>query len=194
MKSGRKTPGGRAPKTLGTPWAGFRSSRKVFIDTSFYGDCVCSEIERLFRASTLNPITLCIDSSGGYLKELIKVEKLIENTLAPIDGLVVGQARSAAFYLLQACRKRLAYPEAQFMFHAPRILYPKTSTLIFRKKFYEVKAHRVLGNSELYLNFLESLAKRSGQPIELLRKWGSEEKIFTVEEAKELGFIDDIVH
>lgn len=130
------------------------------------------------------PITLFIDSRGGSVGPALAIADAIVSSKAPVHGLVVAEAYSAAFMVLQNCHTRLSYPNAQLMFHAPLI-----------------RAHRIdedlskdIEQAKLYYKkTLKLTHKRSGQNTRTLRAWGKKERYFSGEEAHGLGFVDNIV-
>jgi len=128
------------------------------------------------------PIWLLIDSEGGEVKALSHVLEVITTSTVEVYGVVTGSAHSAAFEILQACSRRYAPPRATFMFHYPwaddDILGFGTLKDVDSKEFAE---------------FLVGLAKKTGQQLSVLHAWALSERVFGVTEAKELGFIDEIL-
>jgi ATP-dependent protease ClpP protease subunit len=113
------------------------------------------------------------------------ISDAIRYSQAETRGLVVADAQSAGFRILQACDRRLAYPWARFQFHAPALGGCRIDSDRWEQSIKETQyAHE---------EQLEVYARRSGQSIRLCRKWAKEEKSFYAPEALELGFIDEIV-
>ncbi len=63
-------------------------------------------------------IILMINSPGGSLEINNSLCNTIEMSKTPVIGVNVGQACSAACYIFMSCKKRYAFPNAQFLLHA----------------------------------------------------------------------------
>ncbi|MFH0804347.1 MAG: ATP-dependent Clp protease proteolytic subunit [Candidatus Zambryskibacteria bacterium] len=133
-----------------------------------------------------DPISLFIDSTGGFTDAEVGLVDVISISHAPVHGVVTRVAFSAAFGLLQACRVRKAYPHAMFMFHAPRI---KEMVVDNEEKLNE----DICFFRQLHDEQIESYSKRSGQPKESWIEWSRKEKRFTAQEALTLKMIDEII-
>lgn len=151
-----------------------------------------NEADRLIEALTYldqldhKPITILINSGGGRTEVLRKIYDVICYIKSPVDGLAMGGALSAAFRVLQFCRKRLAWANATLLFHPATInVYSGKST---GKILQEIRNSR-----KDHLWHLRLLAKRSGCSVDDLKKWSKEERRFTAKEALKYGFIDEIV-
>ncbi len=144
---------------------------------------VCETIADLDRESAL-PIKLIIHSEGGFMVWLFSLLEVINSSRSPIYGLADGCANSAAFFLLHACARRSSYPDSEFMFHPPRI--PANED-------WNCHEDDILEDDESYQQLLTKLARCSGESVEVLAAWGREDRVFTAQEALELGFIDEIV-
>ena len=144
-------------------------------------------------------ITLFINSCGGSGDTAQNISDSIQNSVAPVCGVVTGVAYSAAFTIFQACHKRMAYPNAKLMFHGG-ILTIRVDNIIDAKIVSEDTVK--LGRKQIdelrkrisyHQKEIRDIAQRSGQPLKLIKKWWKEERIFTASEAKGFGFIDEIV-
>lgn len=87
--------------------------------------CLISHILTYLMGASLadrkKPILLLIDSGGGCMGAAWKMVDFIATLCdVPVDGLVVGSADSAASLILQACRNRMATPNATMLVHAIR--------------------------------------------------------------------------
>jgi ATP-dependent protease ClpP protease subunit len=133
-----------------------------------------------------DPISLFIDSIGGFTDAEVGLVDAIGVSQAPVHGVVIRVAFSAAFGLLQACRVRKAYPHAMLMFHAPRL---KEIVIDNEEKFSE----DICFFRQLHDEQIEGYSKRSGQSKENWTEWSKKEKRFTAQEALALKIIDEIV-
>lgn len=135
------------------------------------------------------PVMLVIDSPGGDQAALRQLVGLIQALALPLRGLVRGKAHSAAFWLLQQCRQRLACRAATLSFHPPRIPGAAIAQLTCFGPCPDFSDER----DPDYQGMLAALEKRSGQPRAQLEAWGREGRTFTAAEAKRYGFLDAIV-
>jgi ATP-dependent protease ClpP protease subunit len=85
---------------------------------------IFSQIKFLNLKNT-DPIYLFINSRGGNLYGLRCIVGAIHSSKAPVIGIVVGVAFSAAVLVLQCCNKRFALPESLMLIHNPRLAYLK---------------------------------------------------------------------
>ena len=128
-------------------------------------------------------IRLEIDSGGGDANCARFLGDVIQSVRSSVHGVVVGEACSSAFTVLQMCDVRSAFPNARFLFHSIESKIPAESL---------DREHRLATGTHLHEKNLYELAKRSGQPLRQLRKWSLMERAFRADEALELGFIDRI--
>jgi ATP-dependent Clp protease protease subunit len=131
------------------------------------------------------PITVLIDSPGGDTRLSLFICDAIEHSKAEVRGLVVGDAISAAFRILQSCHRRQAYPHAVFMFHATSIEGRRIDSPTLMD---DLKRLQSLQDEQM-----EVFSKRSKQTIEQCREWSRNEKTFKAQEALEAGFLDEIL-
>lgn len=65
-----------------------------------------------------DPVALIIDSPGGSTDAAWQLYDFIRGCLPmPIDAVIVGAASSSAALIVQACRQRLALPNARMLIH-----------------------------------------------------------------------------
>lgn len=129
-----------------------------------------------------------INSEGGITRRcnaILGMTQYLKDRQFNVNGLVIGDAHSAAFIILQTCTSRKALPTANLMFHAPAILR-------FGRGGEPPFVDDRNPNHPMHRSFLEELAKRTKLPIETLEQWGNEERHFTAQEALEFNFIDQI--
>ncbi|MBX4209292.1 ATP-dependent Clp protease proteolytic subunit [Candidatus Parcubacteria bacterium] len=130
-------------------------------------------------------ITLIINSGGGLAVSGMYICDAIRNSPAPVHGLVIGDAHSAAFDIFQHCDRRLCYKHARLMFHAIRL----NDLPLDRDDFDDhIKEFREWDDELLRL-----FSKKSGQPLGRIRTWSRQERYFGAKEALKLGLIDEIV-
>lgn len=132
-------------------------------------------------------ITMYINSPGGSFTSLMAIYDTMMYVRPPITTVCLGQAASAAAVLLAAGSpgRRLAVPNARVLIHQPAIegVYGQVSDL-------EIQAAEI---SRMRRLLEETLARHTGQPVERIRRDIERDKILTAEEAKEYGFVDEIL-
>jgi ATP-dependent protease ClpP protease subunit len=110
---------------------------------------------------------------------------MIQNSTAPVHGIVIGRAYSSGFNILQACVVRIAYLNADMMCHASDMTGVRVDDKVSLKRTEKetVKVHE---------EFLKCLSKRSGQSVKRWRKWSLKQEYFTGRQAKKLGIVDKV--
>ena len=137
----------------------------------------------LLDFKSAKPIWVHIDSEGGDVNAARNLGDAFQMARSPVYGLVTGIAASSAFVLLQMCDRRISYPNARLLFHGI-----STRVGIDDPDF----KFRVRNAKLLHKKNLEELAVRSGQPMSKIRRWSRMERMFSAQEALELGFLDAI--
>lgn len=163
--------------------------RQLLVMGQFNSDTqemITASILYLNALSSINPITLFIDSGGGNLAAELYAMDAIENSEAPIYGIATGFVGSAAFGVFQACHVRKAYPHASFKFHSPVF----NGICIANRKAFARDLKRL---RKTHQEQVEAFSKRSGQPKEKWFEWGESERQFNAREALELRIIDEII-
>jgi len=132
-------------------------------------------------------ITMYINSPGGSFTSLMAIYDTMQYLRPDISTFCLGQAASAAAVLLSAGTpgKRFALPNTRVLVHQPAAegFYGQVSDL-------EIQA----GEISRMRHLMEmTLARHTGQSEEQVRLDIERDKIFTAEEAKAYGIIDDIV-
>jgi ATP-dependent Clp protease, protease subunit len=132
-------------------------------------------------------ITMYINSPGGSFTSLMAIYDTMQYLRPDISTFCLGQAASAAAVLLSAGTpgKRFALPNTRVLVHQPATegFYGQVSDL-------EIQASEIARMRRLMET---TLARHTGQSQEQVRLDIERDKIFTAEEAKAYGIIDDIV-
>ena len=132
-------------------------------------------------------ITMYINSPGGSFTSLMAIYDTMQYLRPDISTFCLGQAASAAAVLLAAGTpgKRFALPNTRVLVHQPATegFYGQVSDL-------EIQAGEI---SRMRRLMEDTLARHTGQSVDQVRADIERDKIFTAEEAKAYGIIDDIV-
>src|SRR3989344_6256082 len=79
-------------------------------------DRICTSITNL-NTTSKNAIYLQFYSSGGDGNSMRSVMEAVRNSEAPVVGMADIMCFSAAFFVLQCCKERIAPPKPKFLFH-----------------------------------------------------------------------------
>ncbi len=131
-------------------------------------------------------ITLYINSGGGGVSAGLDIYDIVRHSKAPVTGIVYKMANSMATVILQACRKRKILKNGVIIIHNIKI----------NKEWHEFEEdlEKALDETKRHQQAIyEIFAERTGKPIDEIKKICREAKTMTACEAKELGFIDEII-
>ena len=177
---------------------GFGKKRIVLVDGKIDGDMasrVRSSIVHLNLESD-EDIRIVIDSAGGQIVPMLHIFDLVKFSRAKVVGIVNGLCHSSATILLQACHVRKASAHSTFLLHFVRTefdfkAHEPIADVRRRFNYALTKNKRLQGETE------EILSKRSGRSVGQIRKHmidGEKHDVrLTAEQAKELGFLDEVL-
>jgi ATP-dependent Clp protease protease subunit len=80
-------------------------------------DTIITGLSVLETLDAEKPITLLINNHGGEDDHCRAIMAAIRNCKAPVHGLVLGRAESAAAWIFQSCDHRIMDPLSNLMFH-----------------------------------------------------------------------------
>ncbi len=161
--------------------------RQVLCANKINGDSQEQITQAILGLNLLNKeqITLIIDSTGGDVFPGHWIADAVSCSEAPVHGLVVGCAYSAAFWVLQNCRWRVCYPHAKLMCHGSDLGRIRCDQPDFQEQVEKIiRAHQ---------NKLKFLVRRTHQPLKRWQEWSRTEHCFSAQEALGLGIIDEII-
>lgn len=169
----------------------FCEDRTIYLTDSIDTDQVTSINQKLRLLDEINPgapITLRINSTGGFVTDGLSLVDTIRSLQSPVDVVCEGLAASmGAVLLITATGKRTALPHCQILVHQPRRSIRQGRTIKNND-----------GNDRMqYSNRVREITERliseaSGLDRESVHRLCDEEKYISAEQAKELGFIDSI--
>jgi len=131
-------------------------------------------------------ISIYINSPGGSFTSLTAIYDTMQFVRPDIQTICMGQAASAAAVLLAAGTpgKRFALENARILIHQPSSQGEGQSSDI------EIQAREILRMRSL---MEQMLAEHTGHTPEKIRLDTERDKIFSAEEAKEYGLIDEVI-
>lgn len=157
------------------------------IGSDEYWDDVCDKTikEEIGNLGDVENINLYINSPGGSVFAAVAIANTLKNHKAKVTAYIDGLAASAATIITSACDVVKMPKNALFMIHNPL-------TWAYGNKQELEKTGILL--DKVKDSILETyLAKSKDKTKEELSALMDEEKWFNAEEAKEYGFIDEIV-
>ena len=133
-------------------------------------------------------IQIYINSPGGSFTALTAIYDTLQYVRPEIQTYCMGQAASAAAVLLAAGTKgkRFALPQSRILIHQPS----GGTEGPMQISDLDIQAREIQRMREL---MEETLARHTGQTVETVRNDIERDKIFTAEQAKEYGIVDDVI-
>jgi ATP-dependent Clp protease protease subunit len=134
-------------------------------------------------------ILIYINSPGGSFTALTAIYDTLQFVRPEIQTYCMGQAASAAAVLLGAGTKgkRFALSNSRVLIHQPS----GGTEGAMQISDLDIQAKEILRMRDL---MIEILAKHTGQTIEQVAADVERDKIFTAEQAKEYGLVDEVIN
>jgi ATP-dependent Clp protease protease subunit len=164
--------------------------RIVFVQGPIEDGMAGLVVAQLLHLEAENPskeISMYINSPGGVVTAGLSIYDTMQYIRSPVATLCVGQAMSAASWLLAAGAPgmRRALPHADIMLHQPSGGYQgQASDILIHAEHTRRLRERVNG---LYV-------RHCGQPMPAVERALDRDNFMTPEEARHWGLIDEIVH
>lgn len=147
---------------------------------------ICSQLLFLESENPDKDIFLYINSPGGVVTSGLSILDTMNYIRCDVSTLCMGQACSMGSLLLAvgAKGKRFALPNSRIMVHQPHGGAQGQATDI------EIQAREILS---LRQRINEIFADKTGQDIKVIEGLLERDRFMSPQEAKELGFIDEVV-
>jgi ATP-dependent Clp protease protease subunit len=147
---------------------------------------VCAQLILLESEDSEKDIHLYVNSPGGSVTAGLAVYDTMQFVNCDVSTTCVGLAASMGQFLLCAGApgKRYALPHARILMHQPLGQFQGQAADI------AIQAEQIM-----YLKRMmaERIAFHTGQPIERIEADSDRDRWFTAAEAKEYGFIDEVI-
>lgn len=147
---------------------------------------ICAELALLASEDSKRDISIYINSPGGSVYAGMAIYDMMQYVPNDVSTYAMGMAASMGQFLLTAGApgKRFALPHAQILMHQPSGGIGGTASDI-----------RIQAEQMLYIKrtLFERTAYHTGQPIEQIERDADRDRWFTAEEAKEYGFVDQVI-
>lgn len=147
---------------------------------------ICAQLLLLDSITSDRDIFLYINSPGGSVTAGLAIYDTMNFVKADVATLALGFAASMGQFLLSsgARGKRYALPNSSVVMHQPHGGFGGTSADI------QVQAKQIL---HFKRRMAELTSEQTGKPVEQIIEDGDRDRWFTAEEAREYGFVDEVV-
>ena len=163
--------------------------RIVFIGSAIdqnTANLVCSQLILLESEDPDRDISVYINSPGGSVTDGLAIYDTMQFVRPDIRTTCVGLAASMGQFLLCAGApgKRFALPHSRILMHQP------SGQMQGQAADIAIQAEQII-----YLKRMmaERISFHTGQPVERIETDSDRDRWFTAEEAKEYGFIDQVI-
>jgi len=149
-------------------------------------NAICAQMLLLAAEDPHRDITLYINSPGGSVSAGMAIYDTMQYVENDVATVAMGLAASMGQFLLSAGApgKRYATPHARIMMHQPSGGFGGTAADI------QIQAEQMLYTKR---KMAELIAMHTGQTVETIERDSDRDRWFTADEAKDYGFIDNVV-
>ena len=147
---------------------------------------ICAQLLLLAAEDEERDIALYINSPGGSVSAGMAIYDTMQYVPNDVSTYAMGLAASMGQFLLCAGSpgKRYATPHARIMMHQPSGGIGGTASDI------AIQAEQMLYTKKI---LQERIAFHTGQTVEQIERDSDRDRWFTADEAKEYGFVDNVV-
>jgi ATP-dependent Clp protease protease subunit len=163
--------------------------RIIFVGSAIdqaVANLVCAQLVLLEAEDPDRDIDLYINSPGGSVTDGLAIYDTMQYVRCDVRTICVGLAASMGQFLLCAGApgKRFALPHSRILMHQP------SGQMQGQAADIAIQAEQIV-----YLKRMmaERIAFHTGQPVERIEADSDRDRWFTAEEAKEYGFIDEVI-
>jgi ATP-dependent Clp protease protease subunit len=148
---------------------------------------ICAQLILLEAEDPSRDIFLYINSPGGSVTDGLAIYDTMQYVSCDISTICIGLAASMGQFLLCAgtTGKRFALPNSRILMHQPSM-----GGMQGQAADIAIQAEQI---SHLKKSLAERIAFHTGQPVDKIREDSERDRWFTAEEAKEYGFIDEVI-
>jgi ATP-dependent Clp protease protease subunit len=163
--------------------------RIVFLGTQVddsSANLICAQLLLLAAEERERDIALYINSPGGSVYAGMAIYDTMQYIPCDVSTVCMGMAASMGQFLLCAGApgKRFALPHSRILMHQPSAQFQGQAADI------AIHAEQIIYTKRM---MAERIAAHTGQPIERIEADSDRDRWFTAEEAKEYGFIDQVI-
>ncbi|MBA3654665.1 MAG: ATP-dependent Clp protease proteolytic subunit [Actinobacteria bacterium] len=147
---------------------------------------ICAQLLLLDADDGERDISLYVNSPGGSVTAGLAIYDTMQYVRADVATICVGLAASMGQFLLCAGKpgKRFALPHSRILMHQP------SGQMQGQAADIAIQAEQII-----YLKRMmaERISFHTGQPVERIEADSDRDRWFTAEEAREYGFIDQVI-
>ncbi|MFI5954998.1 ATP-dependent Clp protease proteolytic subunit [Cryptosporangium sp. NPDC051539] len=163
--------------------------RIIFLGTEVTDEsanAVCAQLLLLNAEDSSRDIWLYINSPGGSVTAGMGIYDTMQWVSNDVCTVALGFAASMGQFLLCAGThgKRYALPHSRIVMHQPHGGFGGTETEI------RIQAEQMLHTKKTMASLT---ARHTGQPLERIEEDSDRDRWFTADEAREYGFVDQVV-
>ena len=165
------------------------NERIVFIGTPVDDQVANLVVAQLLHLESEDPdkdISLYINSPGGSVTDGLAIYDTMQYVRPDVSTICVGLAASMGQFLLcsGAPGKRFALPHSRILMHQP------SGSMQGQASDIAIQAEQIIYTKRM---MAERIAFHTGQPVERIETDSDRDRWFTAEEAREYGFIDQVI-
>ncbi len=174
---------------LGDTYQQLLKERIVFLGsevTQVTANAICAQLLLLAAEDPVHDISLIINSPGGSIYDGLAIYDTMQYVSCDVSTITIGMAASMGQFLLCAGAhgKRYALPHARILMHQPLAQMQGQAADI------AIQAEQIM---YLKRQLAERISYHTGQPVEKIQADSERDRWFTADEAKEYGFIDQVI-
>jgi ATP-dependent Clp protease, protease subunit len=163
--------------------------RIVFLGTQVddsSANLICAQLLLLAAEEPDKDIALYINSPGGSVYAGMAIYDTMQYIPCDVSTVCMGMAASMGQFLLCAGSpgKRYALPHSRILMHQPSAQFQGQAADI------AIHAEQIIYTKRM---MAERIAFHTGQPVERIEADSDRDRWFTAEEAKDYGFIDQVI-
>ena len=163
--------------------------RIVFIGSAIdqlTANSVCAQLILLESEDPEKDISIYINSPGGSVTDGMAIYDTMQYVRPDVATICFGLAASMGQFLLCAGApgKRFALPHSRIRMHQP------SGSMQGQASDIAIQAEQIIYTKRM---MAERIAFHTGQPVERIETDSDRDRWFTAEEAREYGFIDQVI-
>ena len=183
-----QSPGNRADPSLDV-YQRLLRERIVFLGTEVEdssANLICAQLLLLAAEDPKRDVHLYINSPGGSVTAGLAIYDTMQYVPCDVSTLCMGLAASMGQFLLCAGTpgKRYALPHSRILMHQP------SGQMQGQAADIAIQAEQIIYLKKM---MAERISFHTGQPLDRIERDSDRDRWFTADEAKEYGFIDQVI-
>jgi ATP-dependent Clp protease protease subunit len=180
---------GSGPDPMADVYQRLLRERIVFLGTEVEdraSNRICAQLLLLAAEDATRDISLYINSPGGSVTAGLAIYDTMQYVPCDVSTLCMGLAASMGQFLLCAGApgKRYALPHSRILMHQP------SGQMQGQAADIAIQAEQIIYLKKM---MAERIAFHTGQTVERIERDSDRDRWFTAEDAKEYGFIDQVI-